>query len=143
MENTSRKLEKPSRRDAAYYRQRQKNRVYAALAEFFAEEAGSRDITRKDVAEATGRDAAQITRWLNGPTNLELDTISDFLLPFGAEMDHRIVRFKDRLKPNMVHPLMEGHRVSTSTAAPLRMQSLKIKAPASTKVESKIIVESL
>lgn len=145
MENTLKKLEKPSKRDAAYYRQRQKNRVYGALAGFFAEEAESRDITKKDVAEAMERDPAQVTRWLGGPTNLELDTISDFLLPFGAEMDYRIVRFKDRPKPNMAHALVDGHcSVSSSTGTPTHMHSLEtVKAPDKTKVESQVIVEAL
>jgi DNA-binding phage protein len=81
------------RRDRAYYRRRQQNRVFAALAELFAEEAEKGAISKKELAEILGKDPAQITRWLSAPSNLELDTISDILLAMGAEMDHRVVRF--------------------------------------------------
>src|SRR5579859_1071833 len=99
MENTS-KLNAMKRRDVSYYRQRQKNRVFTELVQFFAQEAERRGITKKDLAAALGKDPAQITRLLSAPANLELDTLSDFLLALDAEMDHKIVRFKDRPKPN-------------------------------------------
>ena len=105
MENTS-KLSPKKRRDAAYYRQRQKNRVFTELARFYAEEVERRGITKKDLAAALSKDPAQITRWLSAPSNFELDTLSDILLALDAEMDHRIVRFDDRARPNQVHPLV-------------------------------------
>src|SRR2546426_687229 len=99
MVNTS-KTDTLKRRDVSYYRQRQRNRVFTALAKFFEEEAAQGNITRKDLAAKLAKDPSQITRFLSGPSNLELDTISDYLLAMGAEMDHSIVRFKDRAKPN-------------------------------------------
>jgi transcriptional regulator with XRE-family HTH domain len=84
------------RRDIAYYRQRQKNRVFTALTAFFAEEAERGRITKKELARKLGKDPAQITRWLSAPSNFELDTLSDILLAMGAEMDHEIIRFGDR-----------------------------------------------
>jgi len=105
MENTL----KPSplkKRDRAYYRQRQKNRVFTELVRFFAEEADRRNITKKELAAILEKDPAQITRWLSAPSNFELDTLSDILLALGAEIDHRIVRFEDRALPNDVHPLI-------------------------------------
>ncbi len=104
MANISNK--KPSRRDIAYYKQRQKNRVFSELASFFAEEAGRGKISKKELAEALGKNPSQITRWLSAPSNFELDTLSELLLPMGAEMDHRIVRFSERAKPNYAHPLV-------------------------------------
>lgn len=92
-------------RDRAYYRQRQKNHVFTELVQFFADEAERRQITKKELADALGKDPAQITRWLSAPSNFELDTLSDILLVLGAEMDHRIVRFSDRAKANDAHPL--------------------------------------
>ena len=100
------KIKQPSRRDVAYYRQRQKNRVFAALAKFFAEEAAQGNISKKELAARMAKDPSQITRLLSAPSNLELDTVSDFLLAMGAEMDHRIVRFSERAKPNYAHPLI-------------------------------------
>jgi hypothetical protein len=105
MENTS-KLDPMKTRDRAYYRQRQKNRVFTELVRFFADEAERRQITKKDLAEALAKDPAQITRWLSAPSNFELDTLSDILLALGAEMDHRIVRFSDRANANYAHPLV-------------------------------------
>jgi transcriptional regulator with XRE-family HTH domain len=100
------KLKRVSEREAHYYRQRQKNRVFGHLTAFFAEEAARRGITKKDIAEALGRDPAQITRWLSAPSNLTLDSISDLLTALEAEMDSRVVRNEDRPQPNYVHPLI-------------------------------------
>lgn len=97
------------RRDLAYYRQRQKNRVFTSLVEFFAKEAERRGVTKKQLAEALSKDPSQITRWLSAPSNFELDTLSDILLALDAEMDTRIVRFADRAKPNYAHPLVAVH----------------------------------
>jgi hypothetical protein len=99
MANTS-KTSPLSRRDVAYYRQRQRNRVFTALAKFFAEEAAAGKITKKELADKLAKDPSQVTRLLSAPSNLELDTISDYLLAMGAEMDQRIVRFADRTTPN-------------------------------------------
>jgi len=147
MENISKKLKRPSRRDAAYYRQRQKNRVFSALAQFFAEEAAREDITKKDVAEATGKDPSQITRLLNAPGNLELDTISDFLLPFGAEMDHRIVRFSDREKPNFMHPttvktLTPDSNLTTTAPTQLAARVVNVVSQPNLKVDTKAKVSA-
>jgi hypothetical protein len=119
MANTS-KTEKIGRRDVAYYRQRQRNRVFTALAKFFAEEAAAGKITKKELATKLAKDPSQITRLLSAPSNLELDTISDYLLAMGAEMDHSIVRFVDRAKPNFAHPAVAPHMniVSPKTSSP-------------------------
>src|SRR3978361_132643 len=105
MANTS-KRKPAARRDVAYFRQRQKNRVFTVLVSFFAQEAERSGMTKKELAELLEKDPAQITRWLSAPSNFELDTLSDLLLVLGAEMDHRIVRFDDRMKPNYAHPLI-------------------------------------
>ncbi|WGS02371.1 helix-turn-helix transcriptional regulator [Bradyrhizobium sp. ISRA443] len=118
MENTS-KLNQMARRDVAYYRQRQKNRVFTELVQFFAEEAEHRGVTKKDLAAALSKDPAQITRWLSAPSNFELDTLSDILLALGAEMDHKIVRFSERPKTNYMHPLVAKHVGAEMTAAKL------------------------
>jgi len=104
MENTS-KTEPLAKREIFYYRQRQKNRVFADICAFFAEEAAKGNINKRKLAEKINCDPALITRWLSAPSNLTLDTISDLLLALGAEMDHRIVRFADRCAPNAAHSL--------------------------------------
>ena len=107
MESTSRESNNViSRRDRAYYRRRQQNRIHIALAAFFAEEAEAGRITKKKLAELIEKDPAQITRWLSEPNNLEIDTISDILLAMKAEMDHRVVRFSERGQANYMHELL-------------------------------------
>lgn len=105
MGNTSR-LPKLSDRDIFYYRRRNKNRIFEALTSFFEEEASRHGISKKDIADSLSRDPAVITRLLSTPSNVTPDTVSDFLLSLGAEMDYRIVRFNDRPTPNYVHPLI-------------------------------------
>jgi hypothetical protein len=121
MENTSKRTLK--RRDRGYYRQRQRNRVFATIVELFAEEAEKGLITKKVLAEMLDKDPSQITRWLSVPSNLELDTISDILLAMGAEMDYRVVRLAERPKANYVHPLIApymGSRADVGQKADVR-----------------------
>lgn len=106
------------RRDVTYYRRRQQNHVFAALAQLFADEAEKGGISKKELAEILGKSPSQITRWLAAPSNFELDTISDLLLAMGAEMDHRIVRFSERSKPNYVHPLLTQYVGQAPVPAP-------------------------
>ena len=115
MENTS-KLPAVSDRDIAYYNRRNQNRIFEALTSFFAEEAEQRDITKKDVADATRRDPASITRLLSHPSNITADTCSTFLLSLGAEMDYRIVRFSERVPANEMHPLIARGTAKASKA---------------------------
>jgi hypothetical protein len=104
-------------RDVFYYRQRLKNRMFAKIVSFFAEEAEKTGITKKDIAAILNRDPAQITRWLSSPSNMTLDSISDLLLAMDAEIDPPpIVRFSERLKPNYAHPLIA--RVTGQVAKP-------------------------
>jgi hypothetical protein len=91
MENTSKNPKPIPRRDRAYYRRRNQNRLHAALATFFAEEAAAGRITKKQLAELLEKNPAQITRWLTEPTNYEADTVSDLLLAMKAEKYHRVV----------------------------------------------------
>lgn len=128
MEGTSRETKNViPRRERAYYRRRQQNRIHIAVAAFFAEEAAAGRITKKKLAELIEKDAAQITRWLSEPSNLESDTISDILLAMKAEMDHRIVRFSDRGKANYAHPLIR--RIEKKTEAALEGKQNKPSKP--------------
>jgi hypothetical protein len=106
MENISEVTKAIPRRDRAYYRRRQQNRIHAAIASFFAEEAEAGRITKKKLADLIEKNPAQITRWLSEASNYESDTISDILLAMEAEMDHNIVRFSERGKGNQIHPLI-------------------------------------
>ena len=93
--------------DIHYSRQRFKNRVFTQIVRFVTERCEEEHFSRKELADALQKDAGQITRLLTKPSNLTLETISDLLTLFDAEMDTRIVRFKDRAPANYMHPLME------------------------------------
>lgn len=140
MANTS-KRKPASRRDTAYFRQRQKNRIFTELVSFFAEEAERSGMTKKELAILLEKDPAQITRWLSAPSNFELDTLSDLLLALGAEMDHRIVRFADRAKPNFTHPLIAGlqeSKVTTKSAQKLPQNAFQpVTKPSTNTLEGK------
>ena len=112
-------------RDIFYYRKRFKNRIFARLASFFAEEAEKTGITKKDIARRLEKDPAQISRWLSGPSNLTLETISDLLLALDAEADPPpIVRFKDRPQPNYAHHLIASIIGKDLIATPIQLVTL-------------------
>jgi hypothetical protein len=117
MENTSKQTSPISRRDVAFYRRRQQNRVFSKIAQFFANEAEKGRITRKEIARRLSKDPAQITRWLSAPSNFELDTISDLLLAMDAELDLNIVRFIDHPRPNYTHPIATATNALTTVEA--------------------------
>jgi transcriptional regulator with XRE-family HTH domain len=95
------------KRDVSYYRQRFKNRVFAKLSSFVADQSAEQKLSKKDIAARLGKDPALITRWLTQPSNLTLDTISDILLALEAEPDPpEMVLFKDRRPANYIHPLV-------------------------------------
>lgn len=77
-------------REIHYFRQRLKNRIFQSIVAFFADKAEKSGLTKKDVASSLGKDPAQITRWLSGPGNWTLDTVSDLLLAIDCELEFRI-----------------------------------------------------
>jgi hypothetical protein len=97
METTSRNKarNKISPRDLFFYRQRQKNRLFQAVVSYFAEQAQTSGLTKKDIADTLDKHASQVTRWFAGPGNWEMDTVSDLLLAMDAELEHRIVPLKE------------------------------------------------
>ena len=143
MADTSKK--ELSKRDVAYYRRRQQNRVFASIAALFAEEAEKGNITKKDLAEILGRDPAQVTRWLSEPRNFELDTISDILLAMGAEMDWSAVRFADRPKANFAHPALTPYLQGDATqkAYSLMKPSLSMTTSSTATTEVPFFTEKL
>jgi len=94
-------------RDVAYYKQRFRNRVFLKFVAFIADQAQKQQLTQKDIADRTRKDPALVSRLLSSPSNLTLDTISEFLLAFDAEAEPPdIVFFRDRRPSNFIHPLM-------------------------------------
>ena len=44
----------------------------------------SGDLSKAELARKIGRRPEQVTRWMNAPSNLESDTVSDFAFAFGC-----------------------------------------------------------
>lgn len=105
MDGTSKDSPIPER-ELHYFRQRLKNHAFEEVVTFCAEQARRQGVTRKDIAARLRKDPAQITRWLNAPSNLTLETLSDLLRALNAELELRVVGFADKPKPNLIHPLM-------------------------------------
>lgn len=104
-ENTSNRV-KLAAGKKAYYRQRQKNRIFEQIITAFVDAAESRNITKRDIADLLDKEPSQITRWFAGPGNLTLDTISDLLLALDEELEVRRSPLSNRPTPNFSHPLI-------------------------------------
>ncbi|MFA9232385.1 MAG: hypothetical protein ACEQSU_16835 [Microgenomates group bacterium] len=61
--------------DIAFVRARNRNKAHSALLEEFV----SSEITKAELAVMLDKRPEQITRWLAGPSNLTLDTLSDLI----------------------------------------------------------------
>ena len=79
-----------------FFRQRMKNRLYEAVIAAVEDAARTNGMRKKDIAQKLGVHPSQVTRWLSGPANWEVDTISDLLFAVGADLDFDAVLFADR-----------------------------------------------
>lgn len=85
------------RNKLAYFRARLRNRLYDFIITAFVREQETGKLSKKQLAERIGRRPEQITRWLSGPSNWTLDTISDLLIAMGAEAEFSLVFLKDKV----------------------------------------------
>ena len=80
-------LSKPKRGEAipsfdlGFVRGRNKNRAHSVLLEAFAESG----FTKAQLAKMVNKKPEQITRWLGGPGNLTLDSLSDLVFALKGE----------------------------------------------------------
>ena len=77
--------------DLGYVRTRNKNKAHSLLLEIFE----ASNLSKADLAKMLDKKPEQITRWLAGPGNLKLDTLSDLI--FAIKGEFFIVNCKDEL----------------------------------------------
>ena len=97
-----------STREITYYNRRLQNAVFNEIVKAIVEEVKAGRISRAMLAKRIGKEPPQITRWLSGPSNLTLDTISTILLGMNAVLDAKVVFSRDISVPNYVHPLVDA-----------------------------------
>lgn len=90
--------------EMAVFAERNRLQVFEAVVKALEVAADRSGITRKDIAQKTGRSPAQITNWLSGPSNWTLDSISDLLRAIEATMDYTVVFDAERKQQNIFHP---------------------------------------
>jgi len=106
--SSTQKRSRPARIDDhefEYHRQRLKNRIFEEVLHAFVDKFEKDGFNKADLANVTGRHPSMVTRWLSGPKNWTIDTISDILLAIGSELQLRVVSYDEKPPPNRFHPL--------------------------------------
>ncbi len=80
--------------DKIYFRQRQRNRLHETVAVAIESVAEASGLRKRDIADKLEMHPSQISRWLSGPANWTIDTVSDLLYAVGAELEFKVVFFR-------------------------------------------------
>lgn len=88
----------------AYFRERQRNRVYDLIVGKFLELERNGSLTRAELARRIRRAPEQVTRWIGTPGNWTLDTMSDLMLAMGAEVGFAELPLLGRPERNLRQP---------------------------------------
>jgi len=79
---------------------RNRNRVFEVVVKAIVAACQDKGMSRKDLADKIGRKPAQLSKWLSGPSNWTLDTVSDLLYSIDAEIDCEVIFNESRRKSN-------------------------------------------
>ena len=89
------------------------SQALSALMQLFLDEK-KLGFTRADLARRLGKRPEQVTRWLAGPGNLKIDTLSDLLLAMGHELVIEVRPIDNRLRADPeTEPVTQRHRRSS------------------------------
>lgn len=92
-------------RALTFSRQRQRNRIYETVIRALEQNRDAHGTKRKDIAKFIEVSPSQLSRWLSGPSNWTLDTVSDLMTAIDAELNFDVIWNKDQQKPNCYHEL--------------------------------------
>jgi len=110
----------------AYFRERQRNRLYDFIVSRFLEKERSEKFSKADLARRLNKEPAQITRWLSTPGNWTLDTISDLMLAVcGGELEFKVAPFVNIKQRNSNS--LEILRVQNTPASPTTKPTMILK----------------
>lgn len=82
--------------EAALRAERTKNRAHDAVVAALEQAHRDHGLTHREIAERLSRSLALISRWLAGPANWTLETVSDLLDAASAEMKYSVMFDADR-----------------------------------------------
>jgi len=105
-----------------YFRTRLKLRLYTMIQHIFRALQADKGLSKTDLARRLGKDPALISRWMNSPGNLEVNTISDLLLAMRREP----ILGVQNLEEGAIPPTQEAwlHSTSYSLAKASDLQAL-------------------
>lgn len=109
--------------EAALMAERNRNRVYEEVMRAIEDAAAKEGVTKSEIAKRLGKPASQISRWLSGPSNWTLDTVSHLLFAVSAEMDYSAIFHKDRKPSKIRHINSSPATGSTSPSAVAEMRA--------------------
>jgi hypothetical protein len=97
--------------------------VFAKLIAKFADKAERYGLTKAKLARLTDKDPAQVNRALSLPSNMTIETLSDFALAMGCEPEIYFSEFADAPRHNFTHSWMTKYMQPALVKLPPKLES--------------------